>query len=434
MNSPPEASESAPKGDDAEAPPSSGKRARQKGEEGGGHESRPSAPPEPKKPAPPTKKHLGWLYAVCAALVVACVVGAGVITLRHHQRVKREAAALGREVDKGPRVAVTKVQPGASERTLTFPADARALVQATLYAKTSGYVREIRVNKGDHVTKGDVMAVIESPETDQQVDAARSDLNLKNKLEVRARLLNQQGLMSQQDREIAEGNQEVSSSNLKRMLALADYETLRAPFTGVVSARYVDPGALLPAATGATQAAMPLVDVVDPATLKATVFLGQDVAASVHVGDAVEIWQDERPDQKIGASLTRFASALDPKTRTMLVEIEFDNRKAGIYPGTFVRVGLKSKVTPLPTVPSDALFVRKGVLMVGQIEGDHVRFVPVQIGNNTGKTTQIASGLSGGEDIALDVPSEVDDGARVQVVQAPPPAPSGSASAGPAAH
>jgi hypothetical protein len=96
-------------------------------------------------------------------------------------------------------------------------------------------------------------------------------------------------------------------------------------------------------------------------------------------------------------------------------------------------VSLKSKVTPLPTVPSDALFVRKGNLMIGKIEGDQLHFVPVTIGINTGKTTQIASGLAGGEDIALDVPAEVDDGARVQVVQAPPPAASGSASAGTAA-
>jgi RND family efflux transporter MFP subunit len=398
------------------------------------HETWSGAPPEEQKPAPPTKRHLGWLYGVCAVLVAAAVAGAALITYLHHRREKREAAAQGREVDKGPRVAVTKVLPGVAEHTFTLPADARAVVQATLYAKTSGYVRKIRVDKGAHVNKDDVLAEIESPETDQQVDAARSDLSLKNKLATRARLMNQEGLMSQQDRDMAEGNQQVSQANLQRMLALADYETIRAPFTGIVSARYVDPGALLPAATGATQAAMPLVDLVDPTTLKATLFLGQDIAPFVHVGDPVEIWQDERPDQKIAAALTRCASALDPKTRTMLVEIEFDNRKAGIYPNTFVEVSLKSKVTPLPTVPSDAIFVRKGVLMVGRIEGDHVRFVEVRIGINTGKTTQIASGLSGGEDIALDVPSEVSDGARVQPVQAPPPpAPSGSASAGPAA-
>ncbi len=177
---------------------------------------------------------------------------------------------------------------------------------------------------------------------------------------------------------------------------------------------------------------MPLVDLVNADTLKATLFLGQDVAPFVRIGDPVEIWQDERPDQKIGASLTRFASALEPKTRTMLVEVEFDNRKTGIYPGTFVRVSLKSKMTPLPTVPSSAIFVRKGVLLVGRIEGEQVRFVPVQIGINTGKTTQITFGLSGGEDIAIDMPSEVSDGTRVQVVQAPQPAPSASASAGPA--
>jgi membrane fusion protein, multidrug efflux system len=431
MNSPPEAARFSSK-DEAKAPPSNGAPSPDKGGVDGGHEAWSKEPPAQRKPAKPTKKHLGWLYAVCAVLSIAAVAGALVLFLRHRSRVRHQTAELNKEVDKGPRLAVIKVQAGKSERTITLPADARALVQTTVYAKTSGYVREIRVNKGDRVNKDDVLAILESPETDQQVAAARSDLLLKSKLAARARALSQEGLLSLQDRETAEANQDVSHSNLKRTLALADYEIIRAPFAGVVSARYVDPGALLPAATGSTQSAMPLVDIVNADILKATLFLGQDVAPFVKIGDPVEIWQDERPDQKIGAALTRFASALEPKTRTMLVEVEFDNRKTGIYPGTFVRVSLKSQMTPLPTVPSSAIFVRKGVLLVGRIEGEQVRFVPVQIGINTGKTTQITSGLAGGEEIALDMPSEVGDGTRVQVVQAPQPAPSASASAGPA--
>lgn len=403
------------------------------GAEGSGTHA--EAPRGHDKERPPNKRHLGWLYVVSALLVVASIVGAIVIRVRHNRREARIAAELNRKADLGPEIAATKAQRGAAERTVMLPADARAVQQTTIYAKTSGYVREIRVNRGDRVKQDDVLAILESPETDQQVSAARADLNLKQKLAARARALAAEGIASQQDRETAEANLEVSKTALARLLALAAYQTIRAPFAGVVTARYVDTGALLPAATGATQAAMPLVDLADTDTLKATIYLGQDVTPFVRAGDPVELWQDERPEQKIQASLTRLSGALDPRTRTMLAEIELDNRKFNIYPGTFVHVRLNLKSTPLPMVPSDAIFVRKGALLVGRLEDDHVRFTPVQIGVNDGRTTQILSGLEGGEDIALNVPSEVNDGARVHVVQAPAPAPSASASAsaGPAA-
>lgn len=130
------------------------------------------------------------------------------------------------------------------------------MVQTTIYAKTSGYVREIRVDKGDRVKKDDVLAVIESPETDQQVVSARSDLNLKDKLAARAHLLAQQGLISTQDRETADAHQEVSRANLQRTLALAGYEDIALDVPAEVDdgARVQVVQAPAPAASGSASA------------------------------------------------------------------------------------------------------------------------------------------------------------------------------------
>jgi RND family efflux transporter MFP subunit len=355
-----------------------------------------------------------WLAGT--ALVVVSFLAVLGLWLGKRRALEREAARRGEEVDRGPVVTVARAEAGPATRALSLTADVRGLYQTTLYAKVSGYVRDIRVDKGDRVKKGDALGSVESPETDQALEGAIASAILQRKLAARARVL-APDIVPQQDLETATSNLDVSSASLVGARALQRYEIIRAPFDGVVTARYVDPGALLPAATGGTQAALPFVDVGTTDILRVDAFVGQDVAPFVHPGDPVVVWQDERPDVRVPTSITRTAGALDPRTRTMLVEVEMDNRAYGLLPGTFAHFDLRVTAPPLPTVPAEALVVRGGRNLVGRVEGERVHLVPIEPGPTNGKTLEVRTGIREGDVVALDLPVDVADGAALQPVE-----------------
>jgi RND family efflux transporter MFP subunit len=347
------------------------------------------------------------LVVLLAVAVVACAGGLVTLVLLRHHRESKEAQARKEEAAKGPIVNVATVEVTAGLRDVTLPADVRAFNQATLYAKSAGYLQSISVDRGDRVRKDEVLGVIQSPETDQQVIAAISDLAVKERDVKRARNLTPQGVMTKQELDRAEGDYKVSLANLARVRALQGYQQLKAPFDGVVTARYVDVGALV-------QGGVAVVDMADVSVLRVTVYVGQEVAPFLKLHAPATLTQDERPDLKIEAAVSRISEALDPRSRTMQSEIWLDNSHWNLYPGTYLHATLHVAVPPLPTVPSEAVFLRADKLYVAIIDGDHARFVNVQPGLDDGKTLQIQKGLKGGETVALNFPSDLPDGARVR--------------------
>jgi RND family efflux transporter MFP subunit len=311
-------------------------------------------------------------------------------------------------------VLVKKVLAGGGSRRLSLPGEARPFLSTTVYAKMPGYLREIRTDKGQRVKQGEVLAMVWSPENDQDVRAAETDLALRVKLAARADSLALVGVLSRQDREVADAQLHSSEAALDRTRDIQRYQVIRAPFSGLVTARYADPGALIPAATGSTQAAQPIVDLADTSKLRITVYLGQDAASSIHVGDKVTIWTDDQPGRRLPAVISLASGQLEPKTRTMLTEIWFDNRAVGILPGTFVHVELDVSEPAIPTVPNAAIVVRAGHLLVAVVEGEKIRLVPIEIGTSDGNRTQVTEGLKVGELVANDLPAELDDGAVIQ--------------------
>jgi membrane fusion protein, multidrug efflux system len=366
---------------------------------------------------PDAARRLGKVvFALAVCLLAASILGiVGIALGKRHSR-REQAAAKSREVDRGPVVLVARAEPGKPHREVTLTADVRGFFQTTVYAKVSGYVREVRVDKGDRVQEGQILGVIWSPETDQALEAAEANASLQQKLARRAQLLSP-NLVAIQEAETARSNQQVSTANVASARAVKQYEVLRAPFDGVVTARYVDPGALMPSATGGTQSAMPFVDVGVTDTLRIDGYVGQDVASFVHEGDPTEVWQDERPDVRVHTAVTRTSGALDPRTRTMLVEVQLDNRAYGFLPGTFANLTLKVDAPSSPTVPAEALVVRNGKNLVAKIEHDRVRLVPIDPGRTNGSTLEIRSGVAPGDVVALDLPVELPDGAAVQPVE-----------------
>jgi RND family efflux transporter MFP subunit len=369
--------------------------------------------PKPPSVSPRLPRRLA-IFAVIVLVVAA--LSAGLLFWRHHHRLSKEAAARASQSDRGPRVFVTSVRTEPGTRELTLPADVRGFSQATVYAKVSGYVKSIVVDKGDTVRQGELLGVLESPEVDQQVAAAQADVVVKKRMFERYRRLVAKDFVSQQDFETSRAQYQVAEATLKQTRAMQDYETLRAPFAGTVTARYVDKGALVPAAAGATQSAQPLVDIADLGRLRILVFVQQDAAPFIHVGDPVSIAVDQRPGTKLSASIARCARALDPRSRTMLCEIWMDNGQ-GLYPGTFVHVTLRLKTSAFPIVPSSALLMHENKPAVAAIRDARVKFLTVVPGLDDGHAVQIKEGLHAGERIALDLPAEIAEGALVQPVE-----------------
>jgi membrane fusion protein (multidrug efflux system) len=348
------------------------------------------------------------------ALVVIAVAAVVLIYLHRRSVDAKAVAARKQAVGLGPTVLVKKVLAGGGARHLTLPGEARPFLSTTVYAKIPGFLKEIRVDKGQRVKKGDVLAVVWSPESNQDVRAAETTLDLSKQLAARANSLAQQGVMSRQDREVADAQLRTSATALRRTRDIQRYQVIDAPFGGLVTARYADPGALIPAATGSTQAAQPIVDLADTSRLRITVYLGQDAAPSVHVGDKATIWTDTDPSRRLPAKISLASGQLEPRTRTMLAEIWLDNRTVGILPGTFVHVDLDVTEPPIPTVPNAAIIVRAGHVRAAVVEGNKIHLVPIDVGSSDGNRTQVMSGLKPGELVANDLPAELGDGAVIQ--------------------
>lgn len=358
------------------------------------------------------------LTLVIVAAVILSVVGAALLALARHRREAAERADRARAADAGPEVRVARVQPGPDVREVLLPADVRAFWQTTLFAKVPGYVEGLHVDKGDHVRKGEVLARISSPETDQQVREARSTFDNRRRIAGRVRALAPTGFVSRQELDQANADLAVAQAELRRALALQDYELLRAPFDGVVTVRYVDPGALLSGSGGG----QPVVDLADPVRSRVQMYVGQDVAPFVRLGDPGEITVDQHPDLRVTATVRRVADALDPRTRSMLVELWPDEGAAfRLVPGMFVHAKLSVRVPSQPWVPAEALVARGEHLQVARVLDRKLHFIDIEPGLNDGRMIQIRRGLEPGETVALSPPSDLGEGAPVRPVAAQQP-------------
>lgn len=362
------------------------------------------------------------LTLLSVVLVLLALAGVIAVALLRGGREASEARRLAAAAARGVTVQVGKAEVSAAEQTLSLPAEVRGWAQTTLYAKVAGYVREIPVDKGSRVSKGDLIARLESPETDQAVAAARADLEVKRQQLQRTTALRPDGVVSQQDLDNATAAMRVAEATLQQALALQSYEAIRAPFSGVVTARYVDVGALVPAGTGSTQNVQPVVDLADIDRLRVQVYVGQSDASRLQAGDSVSLVSDSDPAHPIDARVSRLSMGLDPRTRTMLAEIDVDNRPVRLFPGQFVHATLRLRGASLPRVPGEALAWRGDRVFVAVVDGGRVRLVQVQAGEDDGKRVQILSGLHGGETVVLNPSAELQDGDPVQVIPSPPAA------------
>jgi RND family efflux transporter MFP subunit len=327
-----------------------------------------------------------------------------------------------------PTVATVTAERSTLGEDLVLPGAVQAYIEAPIYARTSGYLKAWQTDIGTPVTKGQLLAEIETPEVDQQLSQARADLataraneTLSNSTNLRWQGLLSTESVSKQDAEEKSGDAaakkaaaESAAANVARLRDLESFKRVVAPFSGVITARNTDIGALINAgqSTGTE-----LFRIADTRRLRIYVGVPESFAAVTRPGLEAELRFAERPNGKFIAKTVRTSNALDPILRTLQVELELDNAKGEIFPGAYAEVHFKIPASAETLrLPANTVLFRSAGLQVATLDTDHrVRLKSIVQGRDFGNTIEVLSGLEPNEVVVLNPPDSITNGQQVRI-------------------
>lgn len=362
-------------------------------------------------PVPGKRFTIGWVSAVLGAVVVAV----GLVSVRTY-RMHRQSAELEAQLAKGRRVLVAHVRHAPPSRTLELPASIRGFVETSVYAKIAGYLKTIHVDKGDRVQEGQVLAVLESPELDQQVANARATYDLQALTNRRNQDLVQQALIAQQVADESRAAMLQAKASLDQVEALQRYTVIRAPFAGTVTARYADPGALIPQATTPANSS-PILTLATLSPVRVYADVPQSAAPLIQNGAPVTITVTEYPGREFKGSVTRHPDALRPATRTMLVEVDVSNDDLALLPGMYAKMSFNIAIPAgPPLVPDDALIFQDGKVYVPVVRDNRLHLAQVTLGYDDGRSVEVQEGIAEDDLVAVNLGQSVHEGEAVQPV------------------
>jgi RND family efflux transporter MFP subunit len=327
-----------------------------------------------------------------------------------------------------PTVATVTAERSTLGEDLVLPGAVQAYIEAPIYARTSGYLKAWQTDIGTPVTKGQLLAEIETPEVDQQLSQARADLataraneTLSNSTNLRWQGLLSTESVSKQDAEEKSGDAaakkaaaESAAANVARLRELESFKRVVAPFSGVITARNTDIGALINAgqSTGTE-----LFRIADTRRLRIYVGVPESFAAVTRPGLEAELRFAERPNGRFIAKTVRTSNALDPILRTLQVELELDNAKGEIFPGAYAEVHFKIPASAETLrLPANTVLFRAAGLQVATLDTDHrVRLKSIVQGRDFGNTIEVLSGLEPNEVVVLNPPDSITNGQQVRI-------------------
>jgi len=410
---------------------------------------------------PPASGPTARTFVVVILLVVALGVAGyflGYLPRQHREQVL--AAETQAESTALPIVNVATVVRSEAKSSLVLPGNIEAVTEAPVLARASGYIRKRTVDIGDRVAAGQVLAEIEAPEIQQQIRQAkaavdtaaaavqqananlvqgRSNLQLAEVTKNRWQKLFDKGVVSRQENDTyqtqfaaqqanvqalekalaaAKSNVASAEANLARLQELENYQTVRAPFAGVITVRNIDVGMLV------NEGVTLLYRIAQTDRLRTYVNVPQTDADSVRAGQKAALQVSNLPGRFFPGVVSRTANALDPTTRTLLVEVQVTNSAGQLLPGMYTQVDLSvPRKDPPLIIPGDTLVVRADGPQVAVIAGNGaVHYQRIQLGRDFGDRLEVLSGLEEGQQIAVNPSDAVREGARVKPVRAEKPA------------
>jgi RND family efflux transporter MFP subunit len=316
---------------------------------------------------------------------------------------------------------------------LVLPGSVQANQATTLYARTNGFLGKWLVDIGDNVTKGQTLAVIETPDVDQQLSQAQGTLNqAKSNFEiarvtaVRWQQMYEQKVVSAQDNDQQQASyqgaaaaQASAQADVNRLEQLVAFNQITAPFDGRITNRYLDVGALVSQGSGAAGTAIYDLAQIDP--LRIYVYVPQTNAPLIHEGVTAKLLVRERPGQDFQATVTRTAGAIDPSSRTLLTELQIPNKDGRLYAGMYAEVEftLHDSATAPIIVPANAFMFRTEGPQVVVVRDDRIHWQTIQVGRDYGTQLEALEGLNDGEQVVVNPSDDLQEGMEVKTQPAP---------------
>lgn len=336
----------------------------------------------------------------------------------------RPSADIATVTAKGPQDVVFVVHPNRKDltRTITLPGSIRPYQEAAVYAKVSGYLKEIAVDRGDWVKGGQPLAQLVIPEMDREYHRAESDMIMKQRIYQRLEGIRRQNpdLLPLEEVEQAQTDFEMARATQDELTALMAYATIHAPFDGVITTRNVHRGALIQAGTTSQSQATPLVSIMDLEQVRITVAVPESEVAWITHDTPVRIEVAAWKGKEVTGTITRYATALDPGTRTMPTEIFVKNSDHALYSGMYASVTLTLEARPdRLTLPRHAVQESgKGSHVLVANEEGLVKTVTIHTGYQDATIVEVIDGLTGNEQVIVEGRQGVRPGDRVTVQEA----------------
>jgi RND family efflux transporter MFP subunit len=371
----------------------------------------------------PGSKWRGVVIAICVFLLVGFAIFEGI-----HSRVEAKAKLRTSARNSAiPSVTVVYPKGGTKGEEIELPGNTRAFTDTPIYARTSGYIKRWYVDIGTRVRQGQLLAVIETPELDQQLQQAKADLNNAESNQQIAEITSSrwQNLLKTDSVSHQEADQALSDlhsrqalvdsskANVERLQQLQSFERIVAPVSGIITARNTDIGSLIQADTTSPKEIFHLSAI---QTLRIFVPVPEVYAASVKTGDSVEVTLDAFPHNVFKGTLVRNANAIDLISRTLNVEVDVDNASGRLMPGAYAFVHFRIPATSGAfTIPTNTLLFRSEGLRVGVVRNSHVELVPIKIGQDYGDAVEVVSGLTAQDAIIVNPSDSLADKSEVKV-------------------
>jgi RND family efflux transporter MFP subunit len=367
---------------------------------------------------------------VVIAVLVLLGLGAARTVVSRMQNTQELQAGV---VERGRNyVKTTLAKTSEAGQTIALPGTLQGYTQSPIYARAGGYVKRWTKDIGARVSRGELLAEIETPETDQQLSQAvaarqqaQSSLDLAKTTAARWDALRKKDVVSQQelDEKRSASDQAVSNlaaaeANVQRLSQLQGFKKLVAPTDGVITRRNVDTGDLIDAGAGGGLArALFIVTQTDP--LRLYINVPQSYAQLIKVGQSVVVTQAELTGKKFDGKVARTGASIDTQSRTLQVEVSLANKDGVLLPGAFVQVEIPLALSRSLSIPNNALIIRGEGTMVAVVDDkNRVSIKPVQLGRNYGVKVEITSGLTSGERLVLNPSDSLSSGDEVSFVAA----------------
>jgi RND family efflux transporter MFP subunit len=376
--------------------------------------------------------------------LVGAVVAGTLPRLREERAVNAQAAAVA---SRAPRVTVAVAQSADGDSERVLPGNSLPLLDAALFARTTGYVKERHVDIGDRVEKGQLLAEIAAPDVDAQLAQAqgalaqaRANLPLAEAQNALARITLSRDekagpgttvTFEQIDKdeaavrttaaqvEATRASIVLNEAAVQRFTVLQGFQKIIAPFPGVITARNIDAGDLVTADSSTTT--HELFHIMRTDVLRVWVNVPQLFATGIQVGQSAVVYQRDDPSRQFAGKVTRTADALDPSTRTLLTEVQVSNPDNALRPGMYLQVKFVfHRVSPSIRIPAAAVVVRDGPRTVGVLDSDNVvHYRTVQLGRDFGDVIEVLSGLNAGDTVVVHPGDDIPEGTVVEPTALP---------------